>query len=1051
MHNNGTAHSSDLSVLIPRIAMLAVLYFVMGRLGLFMAAQPGYATIVWPPSGIAMGFILAYGLRMWPGVFIGSFFVNLSLQGGPFVTINQVDWSTILPAAAVGFGSTLQALVGFTLVRRVFGMTPPKIHTARQGLLLFFLCGPLACLTASTIAVATLYSFGQLPANLVFENWYTWWLGDLLGVFVFLPLVLIFINEYHEIKKYREGLKPLSALIIMTVIVPLIVTFYAWKTAGTFIYENNKWQFVNMTAESERALLHRIESYALVLVSGSGFFGGSDNVSRDEWQTFVGTLDIENNFPGIGGIGYIEYVPEGGVADFLATVRESNQDFVIHPPGPHAGNFIITYIEPREKNAEAFGLNISFEKKRYDAAIRARDTGKPTMTRSIELVQDQDKTPGFLLLQAIYKKGEEIHDTVEERRANLVGWIYAPFVGRNFFEGLTYSQSSTMNIRVYDGTDTQAKNLIYSSVPQNGPHAPMFTTQRTISVMQQNWTIAWESTPAYERATSSPTPTMIMIGGMIFSGLYAAFLFNMLNRTKIIESLVREKTQEAERQKEEAIKAASAKADFLAKMSHEIRTPMNGVLGFIDILQDTPLDPEQRAYLEKAKVAGNTLLRVIGDILDLSRIESGKIDIDSAPFNIRTALSLCVDLVQARAQEKNLTLDCVVSARCPPVLIGDKYRIKQIAINLLANAVKFTEQGSIILRVDYANGNLLMEFEDTGIGIAKDKLDDVFENFVQEETGMMRRYGGSGLGLSITRQLVMVMGGSIRVESEKGRGSRFFVNIPMAVGQQRENNFSTARLVTSIKPKNILAVEDTPLNRDLLDALLRRAGHTVTHAENGQEAIDMLRHRRNYDLILMDIQMPVMDGMEATRIIREELELDIPIIALTAHALPKIAQSFYDAGMDDYLIKPFDADMLYKKIDTVCGLSDRTIAHPGGMKDANDNDVLFDPAKLANLRGFLGDEQTGKMVEAFRSDADERLSALSGLEKDRKSAYQSLHALAATAGSVGLDRLSHMSRDLMDRIEEMPTDEYAGAVDALNAAYNDALNQLNDAVSRLRA
>ncbi|WP_435640751.1 CHASE domain-containing protein [Micavibrio aeruginosavorus] len=1051
MHSNDTAHPNDLSVLIPRIAMLAALYFVMGRLGLFMAAQPGYATIVWPPSGIAMGFILAYGFRMWPGVFIGSFFVNLSLQGGPFVAINQIDWGTILPAASVGAGSTLQSLVGLFLVRRVFGMAPPKIHTARQGLLLFFLCGPLACLTASSIAVTTLYSFGQLPANLVFENWYTWWLGDLLGVFVFLPLVLLFINEFREIRKYREGLKPLSALIIMTVIVPLIVTFYAWKTASTFIYENNKWQFVNMTAESERALLHRIESYSHVLVGGSGFFGGSEDVSRDEWETFVGTLDIENNFPGIGGIGYIEYVPEGHMAEFLTHVRKTNPDFSVHPPGPQSGNFIITYIEPRTKNAEAFGLNVSFEKKRYEAAIKARDTGKPTMTRSIELVQDKNRAPGFLLLQAIYKKGDELHDTVEERRANLVGWIYAPFVGKEFFDGLTYSQSSTMNIRVYDGMDTQDKNLIYSSVPQNGNHPPMFTTQRTIDIMQQKWTLVWESAPAYERATYSPTPTMILVGGMIFSGLYAAFLFNLLNRTKIIESLVREKTQEAERQKEEAIKAASAKADFLAKMSHEIRTPMNGVLGFIDILQDTPMDTEQRAYLEKAKIAGNTLLRVIGDILDLSRIESGKIDIDSAPFNIRTALSLCIDLVQARAQEKNLILDCVVSARCPPVLVGDKYRIKQIAINLLANAVKFTEEGTIILRVDYANGNLLMEFEDTGIGIAKDKLDDVFENFVQEETGMMRRYGGSGLGLSITRQLVQVMGGTVRVESEKGRGSRFFVTLPMAVGQQRENNFSTARLSTSIKPKNILAVEDTPLNRDLMDALLRRAGHKVTHAENGQEAIDMLKQRHDFDLILMDIQMPVMDGLEATRIIREELDLDLPIIALTAHALPKIAQSFYDAGMDDYLIKPFDADMLYKKIDAVCGLCDRMASNHNGIKDANDNDVLFDPAKLANLRGFLGDEQTGKMVEAFRSDADERLGSLSGLEGDRKSAYQSLHALAATAGSVGLDRLSHMSRDLMDKIEEMPDDEYRDAVTGLNAAYNDALNQLNDAVGRLRA
>ena len=393
------------------------------------------------------------------------------------------------------------------------------------------------------------------------------------------------------------------------------------------------------------------------------------------------------------------------------------------------------------------------------------------------------------------------------------------------------------------------------------------------------------------------------------------------------------KTRFLKAAKERSDLASQLKSDFLARMSHEIRTPMNAILGMGELLSETSLTDEQEDYLKTLQNSGELLLALINDILDLSKIEAGQLSLESVSLNIRELVEGIINILSHKAHQRGLELACRIAPEVPPFLLGDPTRIRQILMNLIGNAIKFTPQGSITIAIEPLPGkqsldHFQFEVQDTGIGIPVEKQKVIFENFVQAETSTNRQYGGTGLGLAISKRLIEAMGGEIHVVSSPGQGACFLFTLPLPkaseTSQPLHGHATTPRRlqdqqagaadVPSPPPIRILLADDVAVNRKIIEAYLKKTGVHIDIAENGLEAIDKYR-TGGTDLILMDMEMPVMDGFEATRRIRK-LENDsgtapIPIVALTAHAFSEERQRCLDAGCSHFFTKPIlKADLL---------------------------------------------------------------------------------------------------------------------------------------------
>jgi len=490
--------------------------------------------------------------------------------------------------------------------------------------------------------------------------------------------------------------------------------------------------------------------------------------------------------------------------------------------------------------------------------------------------------------------------------------------------------------------------------------------------------------------------------------------------------------------RDRAMAASRAKSEFLANVSHEIRTPMNGILGMTEVALGTPLTGDQRECLETVQSSAACLLDILNDILDFSKIESRKLQLEAVPFSVSETLAELIKPLALRANQKDLAVVWHVDSGVPAAVIGDPLRLRQVIVNLVGNAIKFTDAGEVAVTVTSVPGAgrdesaLRFDVRDTGIGIAPADQAAIFEAFSQADGSITRRFGGTGLGLAISSTLVQMMGGRLWVESTPGNGSTFHFTARFAATDQvpaAPPRLAMSTPAQRVVPRSVLLVEDNVVNQRVAMRLLRNRGHYVVVCGNGQEALDVLETAA-FDLVLMDLQMPVMGGLDATAAIRAREAVSggrIRIVAVTAHAMTGDRNRCLEAGMDDYLSKPIDPATLFAMVELQ---PPGALAAPVDQPDA----VIDDRDLMARVGGDTG--LARELLQLFAEDAPAQLAELDEAfaSEDLIRLRRAAHAVKGAAGTIGARALSAAARDLEEAATSDPVADFAGGVERLRVA-----------------
>ena len=840
------------------MGLLALLYLGAANLGLLVASVPK-VTPVWPPTGIALAAVLLFGNRVWPGIALGAILANAT-PGVPLAT-----------ACGIGLGNTMEALAGAFLIRSFGGF-----HTTldrRQDVWRLVLFGAaVSPLISATIGITSLALGKVIPWSAAGSAMLVWWLGNAMGALVVCPVVLTWASLPRPRWSSRQTMEAVALLVALAA-VSAFVFGSGFRSINTHL--PLAYALFPFVIWASLRFGPRGAATATLVVSGMAIWGTVHHAGPFAGDTVTEGLVLL--------LAFMSVVAGTALVMAATTLERTRAEDALQHSRDDLEIRVAERTAVSESRAQALEHKIT-EQKRVEEALKMQAHVLKCMAEGVSLSDDKgyiiytnpakDAMFGYEPGELVGKHVTVLNNYPPEENARMVGEVIEELKTRGAWHG-------EFSNRKKDGTP--------------------FTSSVRITALEISGKKYWVS--VQEEVTQRKRAERQL-----------AQAFKELER----------KNRELEEARDQALAAARLKAEFLATMSHEIRTPMNGVIGMTNLLLDTEMTEEQREYAETVRTSGEALLTIVNDILDFSKIEAGKLSIEVLTFDPRATVEDMGEMLAEAAQSKGIELACTVAEDVPTNLRGDPGRLRQILINLVGNAIKFTKKGEVMVRAALAEDgpdHVVVRFDvtDTGIGIPLEARSRLFQSFSQVDGSTTRKYGGTGLGLAICKQLTELMGGKIGVESNPGRGSTFWFTIRC---ERQPAPACALPPRADLRGRRVLIVDDNPTAGAILRDLLIAQDLTSLCAPDGPEALKMLRaaaaEGRPYDLALLDLQMPGMDGLALADSIRSDHSLDATrLVMLTSFGRRGQAEAARQTGIAGYLAKPVRRTHLYSCVAAV--------------------------------------------------------------------------------------------------------------------------------------